>query len=578
MKLKKLLWNWTTALKLFPVAHLLLLAISIIWIWNIHWNFSDHFSFRFLIALVFSFLLSCLWPIVQIHSDFKNKNSISWIMQVFSILLWWIYYLVLLRSENVFYATYSEWLQYFWILIIAALSIPLAISLLHKKQESKTRFSRECLFVSILFWWIAWSIVRWWTAWALWSIESLFGVNIDSERYQYLWVFSEILLAWSFTFNYYLTLIENINKSEFEIAKSRTRKIFWSFIFLPLALIYLLIFWAYWIKILITWVRPNGKIIWLWIWYFSLWIISSYLIYPDKTRAHEVINKILKVSFILVAFMMIWAISKRIEQYWITINRWFICYIIAFIIIFSAFSLIFSNKRLFWFVTTLFVLALLVLYWPISAGNISFKSQVNRLTTLLSKENISLPLEKDSLKNLNEDSVHLAVSIVNELIQKYNKSKVYSKIISYDYKPNKRYSTRWEIREYLWIDPDLNFNEESTYFSFWQDKYEYTGLEIAGFSMLYKFHEYELWNDILKIDVDNDQYEINLSEYIPLFIEKSELYRKSDLTDEETKELNSPALVLDEENYRLIISWFYGEKNAFGKTKLNSVEWYFLIK
>ena len=276
--------------------------------------------------------------------------------------------------------------------------------------------------------------------------------------------------------------------------------------------------------------------------------------------------------------MMIWAISKRIEQYWITINRWFICYIIAFIVLYSALSLIFSKKRLLIFISTLFILAILSLYGPLSSSNISFNSQFNKLETLLSKENISLPLEKDSLKNLNKDSVHLAVSIVNELIQKYNKSKIYNKIISYDYKPNKRYSTRWEVREYLWIDPDLNFDEEPTYFSFWQDKYEYTGLEIAGFSMLYKFHEYELWNDILKIDVDNDQYEINLSEYIPLFIEKSELYRKSDLTNEESKELNSPALVLDEENYRLIISWFHGEKEVSGKINISSVEWYFLIK
>jgi len=259
MKLKKLFWNWNNAIKTFPISHILLLTISIIWIWNIEWSFSEHFSYRLLIALAFTFLLSCLWPIIKIHSNFKNKNTTNRIIQISALILWWIYYFILTRIDNLFDATYSESLTYFWIILLAIITIPLLIALLHKKEEPKIWFSWNSLIISIIFWWIAWSVVRGWIAWAFWSIEALFDVNIHSNRYLYIWVLSEILLAWSFIFNYYLTLVENINnkKSEFVIQPSRIRKIFWSFIFLPLALIYLIIFWAYWIKILITWIRPN---------------------------------------------------------------------------------------------------------------------------------------------------------------------------------------------------------------------------------------------------------------------------------------------------------------------------------
>jgi len=584
MKLKTLFWNWNNAIKTFPISHILLVVVSAIWIWNIEWVFSDHFTYRKLIALAFTFLLSCLWPIIQIHSNLKNKNRINRILQIASLVLWWIYYFILTRVENLFDSTYSEWLLYFWIIIIAALLIPLLIAILHKKEETKIRFSRESLIASIIFWWIAWSIVRWGIAWAFWSIEALFDVNIASERYWYIWVLSDILLAWSFVFNYYLTLVEDINnnKSEFTINPSRIRRIFWSFIFLPLALIYLLIFWAYWIKILITQNWPSGIIVWLWIWYFILWIVSAYLTYPEKTKVHEIINKILFISFILIAFMMIWAITQRINQYWITINRRFICYMITFIILYSALSLIFTKKRLFLFVSILSILTLLSLYWPISSKNISYKSQVNKLETLLSSENISLPLWEKSLENLDKNLTYDIISIIDELTEKYNKDKVFNKIISYDYDDN-RYSARMKVRDYLWVDDSDKdyYNNPYLYVSYRQDTSKYDEIEIAWYSKLYRIREYNesTWNNILRLDLNNKEYRIDLSDYIPQLVEKSDLYKKNDYTNEEREELHKPALILDWEDYKLVITWFHWERNRVSeKIQLNSIEWYILIK
>ena len=580
MKLKKLFWNWTNAFETFPVSHVLLVILTIIWILQIEWII-DLDSPDIILSLILAFIISCYWPLFLIHSEIKNKNLINRILQIWSIILWWIYYIILYNTD-IDNLTYSEWLLYLWILPLALLWIPLIIALLHKKHEQKIRFSRTSLFIAIVFWWIAWSIVRWWISGALASIKALFDVNIDSDLYGDILIISMVLFAWSFVFNYYLTLTEEINKkSDFEIKPSRLRKIFWSFIFLPLALIYLAIFGVYGIKILITWVRPKWIIVRLWIWYFALWIISSYLIYPDKTKVHEIINKILYISFILISLMMIWAITKRINQYWITINRCFVCYIIAFIIIFSALSLIFTKKRLLTFVSTLWILAFIAVYWrPINASNISFNSQVNRLETLLSKENISLPLTQWALKDADEESTKLIMWTLDCLMENYNKDKIINKIINFEYKDTYR-SSRYNIREFLGVNTDYDYYYPTyKYRDFRQYGNENHSIDVTWYSkILYFAKSYSKMNDFtLNIQVDDQEYNVDLTDYLEELKEKSDIYAKSELTDEEKEILRNPALVLTEPNYKVIINSFGIEENREWETQIYNAEWYILIK
>ena len=580
MKLKKLFWNWSNAIKLFPISHALLLILTIIWIWENEW-FIDLDSPNLVFSLILAFFVSCYWPLFIIHSNLKNKNLINRTLQIWSIVVWWLYYLLLynIDFDNL---TYSESLLYVRILPLSLLGILLIIALLHKKHEQKIWISRTNLFIAIIFWWIAWSIVRWWISGALASIEALFDVNIDWDLYADIWFIAEIFLAWSFVFNYYLTLTENINKkSDFKIKPLRLRKIFWSFIFLPLALIYLIIFWAYWIKILITWIRPKWIIVRLWIWYFALWIISSYLIYPDKTKIHEIINKILYISFILVAFMMIWAIAKRINQYWITINRCFICYIIVFIIIFSALFLIFTQKRLLSFILSLSILSLIAVYWrPINVNNISFKSQINRLETLLSKENISLPLTEWVLKDSDEESTKLIIWTLDWLVENYNKDKIINKIINYEYEDSYR-SSRSQIREFLGVNSDYDYYYPTNkYRSYRQYGKEEKFIDISWYSKILNFTKYYEDTDdmILKIQTDNQEYTLNLSDHLDELKEKSDIYKKSDLNDEEKEILKKPALEISEENYKIVINWFSMEENKEWETYFTNIEWYILVK
>ena len=577
MKLKNLFWNWTNAIKTFPISHVLLLVLTVIWIWEVEW-FLDLDSWELVVALVFAFILSCYGPLFLIHSNLKKKNLINRIFQIWSIVLWWIYYM-LLCSVDLDDLKYSQILPYLWVLPLAVLWILLIIAILHRKDEQKIRFSWTNLFIAMVFWSIAWSIIRWWISGALAAIEALFDVYIDSDLYADIGFISEIFLAGSFVFNFYYTFTENLNQdSDFEIKSSRLRKIFWSFIFLPLALIYLAIFGAYWIKILITWVWPEWIIVRLWIWYFALWIASSYLIYPDKTKVHEIINKILYISFILIAFMMIWAIVKRINQYWITINRCFVCYIIVFIIVFSVLSLIFSNKRLLSFVSTLGILGLVSVYWWIlSVSYISFNSQVNRIETIADKYNLTLPLTEWALKDMDDKDSRSILWALEELVENYDNDKIINKLVDHEY-DGWYWSAMRDIQQFLGVENEYDYYGPSyEYRRFWQEDVEKMWIDVVWYSRLFNFRKYDAEGLVLALEFDGQEYKLDLSNYLDELKEKSDVYKDSSNADDQ-EILKNPALVVDEDDYRIIITWFYIEEYKDWKIIVESIEWYVLVK
>ena len=59
---------------------------------------------------------------------------------------------------------------------------------------------------------------------------------------------------------------------------------------------------------------------------------------------------------------------------------------------------------------------------------------------------------------------------------------------------------------------------------------------------------------ILKIDADDQEYTLDLSNKIEELKEKADIYAKSDLTDEEKELLQQPAKEVIEDNYKIVIN------------------------
>jgi len=273
---------------------------------------------------------------------------------------------------------------------------------------------------------------------------------------------------------------------------------------------------------------------------------------------------------------MIWAIAKRINQYGITINRWFTCYIIIFIILFSILSLTLKNKSLLIFISSLITLLFISIYWwPINVNNISFNSQVNRLKNITTNNNINLPLTQGVLKNLDGENTKKIIWIIDNLAENYNKNKITNKIFTYKYENSYR-SSRYEIRDYLWINTEYINSPQYDYFYYLQSNLDELPINVEWYSKIFNFDERYLENNILKFSIDDQEYEFNLINYIKELKEKAMIQKKN---EEINKKTDSPALVINEKNYKLVINWFNYKENLDNWTiNFNTTKWYIIIK
>lgn len=582
MKIKQFFWNRINGLKTFPVAHLILLFLTGCSTYFIHIDQNETRQIKLIVAGILGFLVSLIWPLLTLHAEEETKTIgiINRITQLFALPTIAGYYRLLQGlSEN---ARYAENLLYFWIFPLLILGILTLIARIFRQKEHKIWFSRTSLLHSVGFWLLAGLIVWGGLSGALGSISELFDVDINRKWYEYFWTFSMFLLAGSFMINYYSSVTEYLPKgshSEFELQSTRLMKIFGSYIFLPLALIYLTIFTAYGIKILITGVRPKGIIVWLGTGYFARGMLTYFLTFAENSRFFDKIRQILFISFVLVALMMIKALQLRIQDYGITINRYFVGMFILFIIGFSVLALCLPKMRLRLFISLLFGLSLISLYSPRNAPTIAFSSQKSRIESLLAKANLKLPLQKDSFKDLTGDGAGQLKDTVIDFVntQPYEKRNKVLFNNQYSDKDSSR-SYGYEIRGYLWIEDSHREPEESKDIEFKvmipYNFFNNEGVPINNYNKFYKISwlDPETDDESLSYTLWGERKKLDLTPYL------EEIFAQSS-TGRIASEGEGEPIIIDQGNYKFIITDFEGTKLENGQLRADRViEGYLLTK
>ena len=582
MKIKQFFWNRINGLKTFPVAHLILLFLTGCSTYFIHIDENETRQIKLIVAGILGFLVSLIWPLLTLHAEEETKTIgiINRITQLFALPTIAGYYRLLQGlSENTHYA---ENLLYFWIFPLLILGILTLIARIFRQKEHKIWFSRTSLLHSVGFWLLAGLIVWGGLSGALGSISELFDVDINRQWYAYFGTFSMFLLAGSFMINYYSSVTEYLPKgshSEFELQSTRLMKIFGSYIFLPLALIYLTIFTAYGIKILITGVRPKGIIVWLGTGYFARGMLTYFLTFAENSKFFDKIRQILFISFVLVALMMIKALQLRIQDYGITINRYFVGMFILFIIGFSVLALCLPKMRLRLFISLLFGLSLISLYSPRNAPTIAFSSQKSRIESLLAKANLKLPLQKDSFKDLTGDGAGELTDTIIKFVntQPYEKRNKVLFNNQYSDKDNSR-SYGYEIRGYLWIEDSHREPEESKDIEFKvmipYNFFNNEGVPINNYNKFYKISwlDPETDDESLSYTLWGERKKLDLTPYL------EEIFAQSS-TGRIASEGEGEPIIIDQGNYKFIITDFEGTKLENGQLRADRViEGYLLTK
>lgn len=255
---------------------------------------------------------------------------------------------------------------------------------------------------------------------ALAAMEYLFDFDVDGKRYGQLFIFClGIVNTW--------TYLSDFPKNIFQkniIKYNKALEVFVKYILIPLVILYLIILYAYAIKILIAWNLPRGWVSNLIIALSLLGFIIQVMVNPvQKTIKSWTINRFYPWFYILLlplVILLFVAIFKRIGDYGITESRYFLLALALWILGITLYILFSKKKRLKVLPISLFIIIVFSSFGFWGAFSVSKNSQVNQFKQLYQKvkenKNIASNDEHNQLESiidyLNERE---AVSRLNEI-------------------------------------------------------------------------------------------------------------------------------------------------------------------
>lgn len=380
---------------------------------------------------------------------------------------------------------------------------------------------------------------------ALLAINELFNADLDSKIYAYLFfTLSGIFNTWFFLSKFpkdYDTLEQNM-----EYPKGL--KLFTQYVLLPLVVIYLFILYFYEFKIILEWQLPMGWVSYLVIAFSIAGILALLLVYPlqysDENKWVKVFTRWFYWALFPLIGLFFVAVFKRVVEYGITENRYFLIILALWLLATAIYLLINKLRNIKIIPISLSIIAFMAIVGPWSAFSVSKYSQLSRLEDLLEKnkmlengkivplkDTISFEVQKEisskieylvqthgifSLEKLFAKSMH---QIIDSTVSKYSQTNVILKEM------NLEYVSRWQEQ------PENNFS---------YNNYFLNSLQVSGFDYLLEFNysnyspdnntrvqeenydslavnlKYDFSNNIYTIHYQKDSVKINANELINL--------------------------------------------------------------
>src|ERR1035437_3259531 len=373
--LQTLLSEAIKTFKRFPLALLASIIATILAMYLIH---RDYLEFKN--TNIWKIIMCCslglnLFLASELFSESKNHNiSKRLLLQVFAFILIICYYFILPDVKNFGVQEIARF-ALFSIGLHLLVSFSPFISSGHITgfwQFNKSlfiRFLTACLYSGVLYIGLALALL---------AIDELFKVEIKGKYYADLWWF----LAGIFNTWFFLAGVPQQTKALDEISDyPKGLKIFTQFVLLPLVTVYLLILYAYGTKIAIAMELPRGWVSYLVIGFSVAGILSLLLIWPIQKLEENNWIKIFSRWFYRALYPLIillgLAIFKRVSQYGITENRYFILILALWLAGVATYFLLSKTKNIKVVPISLCAIAFLSSFGPWGAFSVSERSQIN---------------------------------------------------------------------------------------------------------------------------------------------------------------------------------------------------------
>ena len=221
------------------------------------------------------------------------------------------------------------------------------------------------------------------------STGYLFEIKIPQEAYGDVWV-----MSWGLLFPVYI--LANIS-TEFDFEDDscdfpKGIRFIANYLLAPIMLAYMLILYAYFLKIIVQWELPRGNLGWMITSFGTIGIITRLLAFPIRTSGTRLLilfDKYYFQALIVPILLLAVAIGVRISQYGITEERYAV---VLLGIWFSSVVVLTMMKKddfhIKYIPMILATLALLASIGPWGAVNVSVLSQTSCFESLLEKHGL----------------------------------------------------------------------------------------------------------------------------------------------------------------------------------------------
>jgi hypothetical protein len=326
-----------------------------------------------------------------------------------------IYY-VTLPEELIFanYVRYTLWLLGFHLLVAFAPYLP-------PRQINGFWQFNQILFVRILTAILYSGVLFLGISAALVAINQLFGVYIESRIYAKLWL---LLIGIFNTWFFLADVPRDFETLEIDTFYPLPLKLFTQYVLLPLVTLYLVILYAYEIKILIEWNLPKGWVTYLIIAFAIGGIFSFLLIYPLRETADNqwirVFERWFHLAMLPLLALLFVAIGRRIWDYGFTELRYFVLVLALWLTGISVYFLISKIKNIQYIPISLAVVAFMTSFGPWGAFSVSNQSQLTRFKQYFAAHT---PLQagkiaKPSARKAMPDSVQTEILAIVDYFEK----------------------------------------------------------------------------------------------------------------------------------------------------------------
>lgn len=393
INIRKKLKNMSVAIDRFPMASLFSFFTFILFVLTIG-NYGE-FRALALIGLMGSFSSIA----IEIYTEDKEKKKKVFLALLNIVFLGVFYKSFLYKGDNI---NISAYLGTF-------LPIFLSIYFVSKKNRDEdyseyvlninNSFLITILYSGVL---IAGVFI------ILATVRALFQIYIHENVYMYTLNFATFIFGASL----FLSNFPDPSKS-YGIEESLREKLY-SFVVIPLILIYTVILYIYLGKVLLTRIWPEGIISNLVLWYLalSIWVIIATK--PISNRLVLSFKKIMPILSMPLLLMAGFAIYIRVNQYGFTENRYYIM-LLNLWVFGVMLSLIINKEKNYRFIPiSLAIISLIAIYGgPLSSYGLSKYSQNARLKDVLVREKLLVNDQVNLDKLPKAESQNEIVEVIN---------------------------------------------------------------------------------------------------------------------------------------------------------------------